>query len=268
MKSTNCNKSMSNFATVVEKARVDKVGTSLHMSTGIKDLDLALQGGLKKEELYVVKGRPSTGKTDFITALAYGLGSSGKNTLLFTPQNDLETISQKMLAIISGISYYDVRLGSLSDQDIDILKCSACSAITNHISMVWEITKINDIINEACQVKVDGGLDVIIIDSLELVKDKDNSCNKLLHTLKNLAIQLVVAIVVVSQITADNILDGEIELESSGADILIYLQNTEREAKEYKVKYNVKLYIYQYTLGSPITVDLAYRPCMVSFGSC
>ena len=267
MKSVNCNTSMSKYVNVKKNSRVDKTGTSNYMSTGIKDLDLALQGGLKKEEVQVIKGRPSTGKTNFITALACGLGQSGKKTLLFTPQNDTEKMSQKMLAIISGISYYDISLGSLSDQDIDILACSSTSAITNNISMVWEINKIEDIINEACQVKVAGGLDVIIIDSLELVKDKDNSCNKLLHTLKNLAVQLDVAIVVVSQITGDNILDGEIELESSGADILIYLQNPEAEAKEFKVKYNVKLYIYQYTLGSPITVDLAYRPAMISFGS-
>ena len=265
MKSINCNESMNDFVNIIMKARLEFPGSCNEMSTGIKDLDLALYGGLKKEKLYVIKGRPSSGKTNLVTDLACGLGTAGKKVLLFSIQNDLEKMSQKVLARISGIPFPNIRIGMVSEQDIDILSCSASSAITNNISMVWSIDTVEDIINEACQVKEASGLDVIIIDSLELIKDKKKDYTKILYSLKNLAAQLDVAVVVVSQLTDESSLDDEIDSERSNTDALIYLANPEAEAGLRKIKYNVTLRVYHRSLGSPMAVDLAYRPQLISF---
>ena len=134
--------------------------------------------------------------------------------------------------------------------------------------MVWSIDTVEDIINEACQMKVAGGLDVIIIDSLELIKDKKKNYTKILKSLKNLAAQIDVAVVVVSQITAEGFLDlddDELDPERYNTDVLIYLANPEAQAGEFNIKYNVTLHVYHHTISSPVAVDLAYRPELISF---
>ncbi len=268
MKSINCNEAMNDIVNTIKRASPIFKGLGNEMPTGIKDLDIALYGGLERENLYIIKGRPFSGKTDLVTDIACGLGAAGHKTLMFSIQNDLDKMSQKMLAKISGIPYTSIRASMVSEQDIDILSCSATSCITTNISVVWVIDTVEEIINEACQMKVSGGLDVIIIDSLELIKDKKKNYTKILHSLKNLAAQIDVAVVVVSRITAESnpdLDDDELDPERYKTDILIYLVNPEAGPGKHKIKYNVTLHVYHQTISSPMAVDLAYRPELISF---
>ena len=259
------------FLNLMEKATSGLLRSVGKFTPGIQDLDLALGGGLEVESLYVLKGPQASGKTSFATHLACSLGMEGYKTLLFTLEDDLETMSQKMLANLTGIAYPSIRLCYLlCEQERVMLSAAAATTACSNVSAVWAAERIEDVINEACQVKAAEGLDVIIIDHLELLDNKKMSCNNIIHTLKNLARQLNVAVFITFQMSSHELLASEADLEHSDVDCLIYLQNDQEETHpdEQQVKTGVKLHVYSKHRKLPMRVDLSFRPLIMRFDQC
>ena len=82
-----------------------RVGDDHIVGTGFDDLDLALDGGLEKGSLYLLKGRPESGKTNLAVNLVCNVAEKGYKAAIFSLQEENEMIAQKMLSYKSGVPY-------------------------------------------------------------------------------------------------------------------------------------------------------------------
>lgn len=83
--------------------------------TGFEDMDAVL-GGLEKDSLYVIAGRPSMGKTAFGLALANGAVSAGIPAAFFTLEMSADQMFQRFVCMRGGFNSYNIRRGLIDDQ--------------------------------------------------------------------------------------------------------------------------------------------------------
>ena len=239
--------------------------TSEVIPTGLGDLDMALDGGLKKGALYLLKGRPSSFKLSLLTDLVCKTGiEQSQNVLLFTSRDDMEKTAQEMLANVSGVPYRLVRSGLLTDQEFKSVAHATSKFDDSSISVVWDSQDITAIWQESRDLKDREGLDAIFIYYLENMEDKDA-----LKILKELAQELDVAVFVSSRVLCEipSLVDDKvIRDEKDVADALLILHDNSPKTEMDRVKYDVTLFICKDHAPKPAVVDLVYRPNLLRFG--
>lgn len=249
------------------------------------DLDTALGGGFEKTKVYLLKGRKGNGKTSFAVDLVCGLGTRGYKTAYFTLEDDLEKTGQKILAHVSGVPYQKVRAGLMSDEEYSLINASAGIIGKRNITLVWETQDITDIVNEACLLKVETGLDVIIIDSLEQISHKGKSIRRVLKSFKNIAEQLNVAVIVTSgssgsasrddkALTVREVsgpllqsVDPDNYLTGNDIDYLLYLEKGSCDEAVEKIRYCSNLYVFEKGRARPVEVNLQFIPRLIWYGN-
>lgn len=236
------------------------------------DLDTALGGGFEKTKVYLLKGRKGNGKTSFAVDLVCGLGNRGYKTAYFTLEDDLEKTGQKMLAHVSGVPYQKIRAGLMSDEEYSLINASAGFIGKRDITLVWETQDITDIVNEACLLKVEKGIDVIVIDSLEQISDKGKSLRRVLKSFKNIANQLNVAVIVTSELPDSDssvpllqAADPDNFLKGTSIDYILYLEKEPCDESVDKIRYGSNLYVFEKRRARPVEVDLQFLPRLIRY---
>ena len=143
--------------------------------TGLKDLDDRL-GGLHQSDLIIIAGRPSMGKTSLATNIAFNaskkIQESGKKSTVafFSLEMSSEQLSTRILAEQSRIRSNDIRRGRISDEQFDkFLETSKdISELPLYIDETPAIS-IAAMSNRARRIKRLFGLDMIIVDSIQLM---------------------------------------------------------------------------------------------------
>ena len=260
MKDFNISSSVENYIRNIDMFRESTIDSTVYIPTGFEDLDLGLNGGLQKQNLYILKGRKGIGKTCLASNIVFNLSLNGYKTMFCTIQTDTGTITQKMLSNVSGVPYRKVKSGLLTEQEYDFLTCAGSTLATRNISLLSNKNKLEDIITEACELKTDSGLDAIIIDSLELIKVDHKKARTILNTLKNVAKQIDVSILVVSD---DSSIDESTML--TDIDYLLYYQCHKLDGLIPKASYNVTVYVLNKTVNRPENVLLRYTPGLQRF---
>lgn len=87
-----------------------KDGEVRGLSTGFKDLDSIL-GGIDPGELVIICGRPSMGKSSIAFDIARRVGASGKNVLIFSLEMTRQSVIQRWISALSGVSTQDIKCG-------------------------------------------------------------------------------------------------------------------------------------------------------------
>ena len=144
--------------------------------TGLRDLDDRL-GGLHKSDLIIIAGRPGMGKTALATNIAFNaaqkLQESGKKSSIafFSLEMSSEQLSTRILAEQSRIKSNDIRRGKISDEQFDkfIETSKNISELPLYIDETPAIT-IAAMSNRARRIKRTHGLDMIIVDYIQLMK--------------------------------------------------------------------------------------------------
>ena len=236
------------------------------------DLDTALGGGFEINKVYLIKGRKGNGKTSFAVDLVCGLGTRGYKTAYFTLEDDLEKTGQKILAHVSGVPYQKVRAGLMSDEEYSLINASAGIIGKRDITLVWETQDIADIVNEACLLKVETGLDVIVIDSLEQISHKGKSLRRVLKSFKNIADQLNVAVIVTSELPDSDIsgpllqsVDPDNFLRGNSIDYILYLEKEPCDESVEKIRCDSNLYVFEKRRARPVEVDLQFIPRLIRY---
>lgn len=239
------------------------------------DLDTALGGGFEKNKVYLLKGRKGTGKTGFAVDLVCGLGNRGYKTAYFTLEDDLEKAGQKILAHASGVPYPNIRAGLLSDEEYSLINASAGFIGKRNITLVWETQDITDIVNEACLLKVEKDVDVIVIDSLEQISHKGKSLRRVLKSFKNIADQLNVVVIVTSELPDSDISDSLLKtidpdnfLKGNSIDYILYLEKEPCDQSIEKIRYHSNLYVFEKGRTRPFEVNLLFFPRLMRFDQC
>ena len=182
--------------------------------TGLRDLDDRL-GGLHQSDLIIIAGRPSMGKTALATNIAFNaaqkLLDNGKKSSIafFSLEMSSEQLSTRILAEQSRIKSNDIRRGRISDDQFDkfIETSKNISELPLYIDETPAIS-IAAMSNRARRIKRLFGLDMIVVDYIQLMKGTFNNkdgrvqeISEITQGLKAIAKELSVPVVALSQLS-------------------------------------------------------------------
>tara|TARA_B100001250_G_scaffold373492_1_gene359669 strand:+ start:1192 stop:2607 length:1416 start_codon:yes stop_codon:yes gene_type:complete len=181
--------------------------------TGLVDLDDRL-GGLHKSDLVIIAGRPSMGKTALATNIAFHaakkLQDEGKKSSIafFSLEMSSEQLSTRILAEQSRIKSNDIRRGKISEEQFD--KFIETSKNITELPLYIDETpaiSIAALSNRARRIKRKYGLDMIVIDYIQLMKAANfrdgrvQEISEITQGLKALAKELTVPVLALSQLS-------------------------------------------------------------------
>ena len=179
------------------------------ISTGFRDLDRDTSG-LQKSDLILVAARPSMGKTAFTLNIATYAAMHGHTVAFFSLEMSKEQLVQRMLCSEGGIDSQRLRTGKLEDADWDRL-INTADRVSKASIYIDDTAGINvmDLRSKARRLKAEHGLDLIVIDYLQLMQGRskggDNSrqqeISEISRSLKALARELDVPVVALSQLS-------------------------------------------------------------------
>ena len=182
-------------------------GQLLGIPTCFRDVDNMISG-LQPSDLILVAARPSMGKTAFTLNIATNVAIKNKRPVAFF---SLEmSANQLMMGIISslaGVNAQQARTGQIDDDGWAKVMQTA-SGIYDCPLFIDDTPGINimDLRTKARRIKSEHGLDLIIIDYLQLMQGRSNSegrqqeVSEISRSLKALARELDVPIITLSQL--------------------------------------------------------------------
>ena len=181
--------------------------TASAWATGIAPLDRILNGGLRPGKSYCLAARPSVGKSSAARAIAINLAFAGHPVLLLSQEMPGEEVADCAISQIGGIESDRLQTGRLSQED--------WTGISRAVDDVAKLPifvdddgglTISQIRGKARMVK---GLRVLILDYLQLSTSTLKGANtndqvaEISKGLKQLAMQMGIAVVVLSQLNRD-----------------------------------------------------------------
>ena len=202
-----------NYAEKAYKKSSDVVG----LKTGLKDFDKKI-GGLHKSDLIIIAGRPSMGKTAFATNIASNIcqfksndnDSSKHNVLFFSLEMSSEQLATRLISEISKISSENIRTGNLSKRDFEAIVGGSekLKSLSLFIDDSPALT-VSSIRSRARRLKRKQGLDLIILDYLQLINSDSRNSNEnrvkeisdITRGLKAIAKELNVPVIALSQLS-------------------------------------------------------------------
>ena len=183
------------------------------LKTGLRDFDKKI-GGLHKSDLIIIAGRPSMGKTAFATNIASNISkefdNKKKKVLFFSLEMSSEQLATRLLGELAEISSENIRTGNLSKKDFSkILSSSDDLKKLNLFIDDTPASSISAIRTRARRLKRKLGLDLIILDYLQLVngeskKTNDNRVQEIsdiTRGLKAIAKELDIPVIALSQLS-------------------------------------------------------------------
>ncbi|PPR41142.1 MAG: Replicative DNA helicase, partial [Alphaproteobacteria bacterium MarineAlpha8_Bin1] len=153
------------------------------IKSGLSDFDKKI-GGLHKSDLIIIAGRPSMGKTAFATNIAYNISKEkkmnsdkiDKNVLFFSLEMSSDQLATRIMSEISQISSEGIRTGNLSKSDFN--KIIVASDNLKKLSLFIDDSPaltISSIRTRARRLKRKVGLDLIVIDYLQLISSESRN---------------------------------------------------------------------------------------------
>lgn len=192
-------------------------GNVTGVTTGLRDLDKKL-GGLQQSDLLILAARPAMGKTSLAVNIAYNAanahaksgGQEGGSVGVISLEMSADQLATRLLSSLSGIPSEKMRTGSFNTEDfhrmVDVSRW--LSQIPLHIDDTPAQT-ITAVRNRARRMKRKHGLDMLIVDYLQLLRGTGSkqSENRVLEVseitrgLKAIAKELQIPVVALSQLS-------------------------------------------------------------------
>lgn len=185
--------------------------------TGLTDLDKML-GGFHPSDLVIVAGRPSMGKTAFVTNIAFyaakqhflSKGQDGSGVAFFSLEMSSSQLAMRLLGQESGISSDRIRRGAI-DQDA-FPRFLDVSRTMNDIPLFIDDTpalSIGGLLSRCRRLKRKESIGMIVVDYLQLLttgrrSSSDNRVQELSEItrgLKAIAKELDVPVIALSQLS-------------------------------------------------------------------
>ncbi|MEG0829500.1 MAG: replicative DNA helicase [Anaerovoracaceae bacterium] len=264
---------LENIETIDKASQME--GSLTGVTTGFKDLD-SLTSGLQKSELIILAARPAMGKTAFALSMAQGAAiKAGANILIFSMEMSKAQLGQRLLAMESRVDLKDLKTGNLKRKDWDYINMAldSLSKASLHIDDTPGVT-IMEMKNKCRRLKMDKGLDLVIIDYLQLMSfegktdSRTQEVSALSRNLKLLARELDCPVLVLSQLSrapeqrtdhhpmlADLRESGSIEQD---ADIVIFLYRDDYYDKESEKPGVCEVMVAKNRSGPTDTVDVSW----------
>ena len=193
----------------IEKASKTK-GTVTGIPTGFIDLDYKLSG-LQPSDLILVAARPSMGKTAFVLNIAqYIAFKKDKSVAIFSLEMSKEQLVNRLFSLESQVDAQAIRSGNMKDSDWE--KLIEGAGIIGQSHLIIDDTpgiSISELRSKCRKYKLEQGLDVVIIDYLQLMtgsvgkssESRQQEISEISRSLKGLARELNVPVIALSQLS-------------------------------------------------------------------
>ncbi|RJP48741.1 MAG: replicative DNA helicase [Anaerolineaceae bacterium] len=177
------------------------------VATGFVDLDDMLSG-LQPSDLIIIAGRPSMGKTAFALNIAeYAAIEKRQKVAVFSLEMSKEQLVLRMLGSQARVDAHRIRTGQLAERDWSPLSHAAgtMSDAEIYIDDTAAISSL-ELRAKARRLKADQGLDLVIVDYLQLMRGKGNEGSReqeisnISRSLKALAKELKTPVIALSQL--------------------------------------------------------------------
>ncbi len=178
------------------------------VTTGFKRLD-DITGGLHKSDLVILAARPAMGKTAFALNVAQNAAlRGGAHVLIFSLEMSKEQLAQRLLAMEAKVNMENLKKGILEREDWEqILVASDRLAEADiNIDDTPDLS-VFEIKNKCRRMKAEKGLDLVIIDYLQLMhgegraESRQQEISGLSRYLKLLAREMDCPVIVLSQLS-------------------------------------------------------------------
>ena len=182
--------------------------------TGLTDLDDRL-GGLHNQDLIIIAGRPSMGKTSLATNIAFNAAKNiqkkdlKSSVAFFSLEMSSEQLATRILSEQAKIKSNDIRRGKISEKEMEqfIETSKNILELPLYIDETPAIT-IAALSNRARRIKRLFGLDLVVVDYIQLMRasNKKNDgrvqeISEITQGLKALAKELNVPVLALSQLS-------------------------------------------------------------------
>lgn len=175
--------------------------------TGFGSLD-AILGGFQNSDLVILAARPSVGKTALSLDMARHVGvNEGKKVGVFSLEMSNMQLMDRLLAMQVGIGLWDLRMGKLDEKAF--ARFADAMGILSESGIFIDDTpglSILEMRTKARKLKMEKGLDMIVVDYLQLMEGKTKESrvqevSEISRFLKQLARELDVPVVALSQLS-------------------------------------------------------------------
>ena len=252
------------------------------MPTGFKDLDSMLSG-FQKADLIILAARPSMGKTTLALDIARMAGVvHDKSVVIFSLEMSSQQLVDRMLSAESRVNAWNLRTGRLSsDREFTLLRYSLDKLAKAKIYI--DDQPGNSIVRMkalARRLKAEKGLDLIVVDYLQLMttsKNYDSMVNQVTEisrSLKSLAKELDVPVLALSQLSravesrggkprlSDLRDSGSIEQD---ADVVMFIHRDDKGKDESEKTNIAEILIEKHRNGPTGKVDLYFDEKTTTF---
>lgn len=258
---------------------------------GFADLD-KLTSGLHPSDFIILAARPSMGKTALALNIVQNvalrahkaIGGEPRSVAFFSLEMSKEQLVNRMLCAEAGIDSQRLRVGEMHDEDWTHLwdACDTMSRAKIYIDDTPGITAM-DMRSRARRLKAEHGLDLIVVDYLQLMQgsgkrnnsgDRQQEVSEISRSLKALARELDVPVLALSQLSR-SVESRQVkrpmlsDLRESGsleqdADIVAFLYREDYYNPETENKHT-ELIIAKHRNGPVDTVNLFFQKQFTKF---
>ena len=178
--------------------------------TGFTNLDRLL-GGLQRSDLIILAARPAMGKSAMAMQIGYNASKRyNAHVAAFSLEMSHEQLTQRILSVETGIDGHRLRLGQIADDEWDLLV--GAGNVFENLNLWIDDTPaqtVSDIRTKCRRLHAEHGLDLIIIDYIQLMSAGGNSrpenrqqeISHISRSLKALARELNVPVLALSQLS-------------------------------------------------------------------
>ena len=261
------------------------------LPAGFADLD-KLTSGLHPSDFIILAARPSMGKTALALNIVQNvalrahkvIGGEPRSVAFFSLEMSKEQLVNRMLCAEAGIDSQRLRVGEMHDEDWTHLwdACDTMSRAQIYIDDTAGITAM-DMRSRARRLKAEHGLDLIVVDYLQLMQgsgkrnnsgDRQQEVSEISRSLKALARELDVPVLALSQLSR-SVESRQVkrpmlsDLRESGsleqdADIVAFLYREDYYNPETENKHT-ELIIAKHRNGPVDTVNLFFQKQFTKF---
>lgn len=178
------------------------------ITTGFEDLNNKTNG-LQRTDLILIAARPAMGKTAFSLNLVQNAALKGDASVaVFSLEMSKEQLVQRMLAAQSHVELKKIKNGSLDENDWPRI-IDAMSVLSNSNIYIDDTPgiKISELRSKCRKLKIEKGLDLILIDYLQLMEgdggneSRQQEISKISRSLKIIAKELNCPVIALSQLS-------------------------------------------------------------------
>ena len=261
-------------------------GSVTGIPTGFLDLDYKMSG-LQPSDLILVAARPSMGKTAFVLNIAQHVAFKAKKAVaIFSLEMSKEQLVNRLFSLEAQVDSQSLRTGNLKDEDWEKLIESA--GIIGKSKLIIDDTpgiSISELRSKCRKFKLEQGLDLIIIDYLQLMtgrvggrsESRQQEISEISRALKGIARELNVPVIALSQLSraveqrpdhrpmlSDLRESGAIEQD---ADVVMFIYRDDYYNKDTEMKNIAEIIIAKQRNGSIGTVNLTWLPNYTKFAN-